>query len=495
LGPVHALYALASLGAASEADVLFALGAPLPETRRHALRVAEAMLDSPAVRERVYQAARDEDAAVRRQAAFTLGLLDTPQVVDALERVARRDGANPWSALAVLCSARGRAAAVAEALARQSDWRAPDPARGGMLEALAQQAGRQAQRAEMPTLLAAVRLVQTQDASLAERMLLAYVRGLAAVRSPLAEEIRRGAGRAGELLASARRRALALAGDENASLSRRVEAIAALAAADFAETREVLASLLDSRQPAPLQIAALRTLARYDPPEVAGVVIGAWAHLSPQVRGEAIETLFAREDRLPALLAAIDEKKIAPADLDPARIKLLLSRSPDKAQQLARSVLGRALAGTRDEVLRKYQGSLSRPGDPGRGKLAFQKTCASCHKLDGAGHEVGPDLAALRNRGADAILLALLDPNREVNPQYVNYSLRTLDGSVATGIIAAETATSVTLRRAEGVSESILRADIDELRSSGLSLMPEGLEKQLSVEDVADLIAYLLAPR
>ena len=102
-------------------------------------------------------------------------------------------------------------------------------------------------------------------------------------------------------------------------------------------------------------------------------------------------------------------------------------------------------------------------------------------------------MTTLQNRGAEAILLNVLDPNREVNPQYVNYLLVTTEGRTITGLVAAETATSVTLRRQENATDTILRANIEELRSTGLSIMPEGLEKQLDQQAIADLIAYLLS--
>src|SRR5262249_1033236 len=105
----------------------------------------------------------------------------------------------------------------------------------------------------------------------------------------------------------------------------------------------------------------------------------------------------------------------------------------------------------------------------------------------------GPSLAALQNRGAEAILLNVLDPNREVNPQYVNYVVMTKDGRTFTGMIAAETATSVTLKRGDNLSDTILRIDIDRIGSTGLSLMPEGLEQQIDRQGMADLIAYLMS--
>ncbi len=117
--------------------------------------------------------------------------------------------------------------------------------------------------------------------------------------------------------------------------------------------------------------------------------------------------------------------------------------------------------------------------------------CAACHKLEGVGTSIGADLAAVRNRGMEAVMLNILDPNREVKPQYLSYVLVTDEGKILTGMIKNETANSITIRRPDGTEETILRIHIEELRSSGLSFMPEGLEKQISLKAMADLLAYL----
>ena len=148
--------------------------------------------------------------------------------------------------------------------------------------------------------------------------------------------------------------------------------------------------------------------------------------------------------------------------------------------------------GRRQDVVEAYRDALSATGDISRGRQVFQKICATCHRLEGVGHEIGPNLASFRNRGAEAILVNVLDPNREVNPQYVNYVLITDDGRSMTGMIAAETANSVTLKRAEDVTDTVSASDIEQLRSTGLSIMPEGLEKQIDPAAMADLLAYLM---
>jgi putative heme-binding domain-containing protein len=123
----------------------------------------------------------------------------------------------------------------------------------------------------------------------------------------------------------------------------------------------------------------------------------------------------------------------------------------------------------------------------------FQKACSAYHQLEGVGTPIGAELNAIGNQGSETILLHILEPNREVKPQFLSYVLVTSTGRIVTGMITAETATGLTLRRADGTSETVLRVDIEELRSTGVSFMPEGLEKQIDVPAMADLLAYLKA--
>jgi putative heme-binding domain-containing protein len=214
--------------------------------------------------------------------------------------------------------------------------------------------------------------------------------------------------------------------------------------------------------------------------------------LSPRLRVQAAETMFARPERILALLKAIAAGDVSAGDVDPARLKQLASHKDAAIRQRAEKLLAGLKLSRRQDVVDAHRDVLEMAGDAERGQAAFKKVCAACHRVEGVGQELGPNLATVKSRGADAILVNLLDPSREVNPQFVNYVLVTDDGRTLTGMIAAETATSVTLRRAEGAGDTVLRVNIDELRGTGQSLMPDGMEKQLSKQDIADLIAYLL---
>jgi putative heme-binding domain-containing protein len=282
-----------------------------------------------------------------------------------------------------------------------------------------------------------------------------------------------------------------IAGDASRDPAERANALRSLALGSFDEAKDLLAKQIDPTEPQAVQIAAVATLAAFDRPEVGELLLDRFSVLSPAVRGEALEALFSRPDRIDALLARIEAKRLAPLDVDSARRKRLLDYPDERIAKRAAAIFGKSVNSERSEALQRYAAALEAPGDPDRGRTVFRKECANCHKLEGEGHEIGKDLKGIGARGAETILTNVLDPNREVDPAYLDFAVLTSDGRTSSGIVSAETATSVTLTRAGGTSETILRSDIESMKSSGLSIMPEGLERQIDVQAMADLIAYL----
>ena len=138
-----------------------------------------------------------------------------------------------------------------------------------------------------------------------------------------------------------------------------------------------------------------------------------------------------------------------------------------------------------------YKSALAIKGDPAAGKAVFVRACAVCHRMGDVGVDVGPNLGALAEKSPEALLIAILDPNRAFESRYAGFTVATVDGRLLTGLIGSETANAVTLRRQEGKEDVVLRRDIEEMAASGQSLMPEGLEKDVSPRDMADLLAYL----
>ena len=130
-------------------------------------------------------------------------------------------------------------------------------------------------------------------------------------------------------------------------------------------------------------------------------------------------------------------------------------------------------------------------GDSSKGKDGLPEGLRDLPPAEGVGTDVGPNLATVTGRTPEDLLVHILDPNREVAANYLNYNVATTDGRVLTGLIAEESANAVTLKRAEGVTDVVPRTRIEAIASTGLSLMPEGLETGLEPKDFADLIAYV----
>ena len=155
------------------------------------------------------------------------------------------------------------------------------------------------------------------------------------------------------------------------------------------------------------------------------------------------------------------------------------------------AIFGAGPSGDRAKVYEEHKSVLALAPNAENGRQVFKRACANCHRLDREGTPVGPDLFGIRNQPKEAILLHILVPEHEITPGFTAYIVTTKEGRVLTGLISSETATSLTLKQALGKEETILRQDIEELSSSKLSLMPQGVEKTVNSQEFADLLSYL----
>jgi putative heme-binding domain-containing protein len=173
------------------------------------------------------------------------------------------------------------------------------------------------------------------------------------------------------------------------------------------------------------------------------------------------------------------------------RRQRLLQSADAAVRERAAKLLAEVVNPDRQKVLAAFAPAASLDGDANRGKEHFTKLCATCHQINGVGNEVGPDLTALTDKSAEFLLTSIIDPNRAVEARYANYVADTKGGETLSGVLASETGNSVTLLGADGKSHVLLRADLKSLRSTGTSLMPEGLETGMKPQDLADLISFV----
>jgi putative heme-binding domain-containing protein len=489
---LHALYTLAGLGQLTEEILLPRLADDHPRVREHAVRLAESLAEtSAAIREKLLALAEDPELRVRYQLAFSLGELPpSAQRNRALVSIAKRDGADGYVRVAVLSSLGRGAGEVLAAIAADREFRDTVAGRE-FLASLAAHIGKQQQAEDVAELLKALaRLAKENSPALP-----AIVERLGAPNgSPLAQQVAIATGGKAEvLLQSLLAEAGRTAASEEAPLKARIAAIQRLRLSKFSEQRELLDQLLEPVVPTDLQSAVLATIGSYDAADAADLVLSRFAAFSPRLKGQATDVLLSREPWTLALLSAIEAGSVASGDVDPVRLKLLAEHRSETIRQRAAKLLAGAQLGKRADVVDAYRSALEGAGNAEAGKQVFTKICAACHRVGGVGHEIGPNLAAMKARGPEAILVNVLDPNREVNPQYLSYAVRLTDGRTLSGMITAETATGVTLRRAENLTDTVLRIDIEQLKSTGQSLMPEGMEKQIDQQAMADLLAFLKA--
>lgn len=252
-----------------------------------------------------------------------------------------------------------------------------------------------------------------------------------------------------------------------------------------------LAGLIHQREPQEIQIAAATALRQFTSSTVPVELLKSWSMMSPKLRSITSDILFSRAAWVEELIAQAENGQFNLADLDIIRQNGL--RNDRKWKDRVEKLFASSSFGSRGEVFETYRAALNLSGDKQKGKQVFAQSCAACHKLEGVGYELAPSLASFQFRGSEAFLQNIIEPNREVNPQYVSYTIVTADERVLSGMIQSESAASVTLVRGENQTDTIERSDIAEMKSSKLSLMPEGLEKQIDVQSMADLLAYLMS--
>jgi putative heme-binding domain-containing protein len=192
------------------------------------------------------------------------------------------------------------------------------------------------------------------------------------------------------------------------------------------------------------------------------------------------------------LLDAVAGGKIRATEINrPLRIRLMML-DDDDLRNRARALFS-APAGSPKEAVGRYQAAaMSLHGDADRGRQVFGRVCSICHQYRGSsGTQFGPDLGEVRSHAPMSLLVDVLDPNHSIADGYELWIVTLTDGSTLAGVMGHEAPTAVTLRVAGGIETVVPRTQIQSMRISDASAMPEGLEAQIDLQQMADLIAFL----
>jgi putative heme-binding domain-containing protein len=485
-----------------------ALRDPHPQLRRHALRLAERQVAhpgaDPALLAAMLDLTADPSPDVRSQLAFSLGAWPAERreaVAPALCELAWSDPQDPVMRTAIQSSLSGWADRFL------IQWWVQSAGRTGAddwVPHLVRQIIAECDRDQLMNVLTTLMDgAGDRDPSLlgvAKPIWMAVQRRDDSISAPQREDTAQARQRIERLEAAALERArhavdLLGGADPTQPPPLPVRDIERLAQVEPQRAVPLLLSWLGPQFPAEIQLASIRTLSQFRASEITQTYLEQWSSLSPRVRAVVGEALFSDPDSTQATLEAAVKGGIAASDLPLFRLQDLASRGTPPQRALAEQLLARAATSDRQAVVDHYRKSLQWPGDLPRGRQLFRQHCAGCHRVEGWGEPVGPELSSLAQKGADYLLTNILDPNLEVNPQFLNYVVLLHDGRTTSGMIVDESAASLTVQRADKERQSLLRSEIDQLRNTGRSLMPEGLEQSLSPQDMTDLLQYLMNVR
>lgn len=476
LARLHALCTLDGLGELTPAEVVRALADKIPGVRENALRLSETRF-APELLAAAVRLVDDPDAKVRLQLAFSLGASSDPLAGEALARLLKANANDPMIVAAVMSSAVPHLRTLAKV---------GEPSEPLLNTALGVN-DREALAALLGPDLTPTSLTRLLD------LLAQHNTSLDALRGTAADALAKMLVKADPIFAQAR----TTANDASASPADRIAAAALLSRnpASRADAMTALTAWLEPQHPAEVQAAAMRALGNTGAKEVPAALAKAWPACSPATREAAFGVWMSREPWAFDFVQRIERGELAASAVDTVQRARLIKHDTPRVRQLATKLFSAGTSAARGKVVDDYRAALSLKGDAAKGREVYLKTCAICHKHGSDGKDIGPDLASVIAHPPEKLLASILDPNADIQPGFNGYTCTLKSGEQIYGLVAAETANSVTMKLADASLKTVLRNQIASLQSQNLSLMPEGLEAAITKEDMANLIEFLRTPQ
>ncbi len=488
LARLQALRVLDGLGALRDNHLLKALQDADYRVREQAVLLSEVPgrngLLSGALWNQLAARASDPSVCVRYQLAFVLGEFPDPERIPVLAKILAGEDSR-WMRAAVLSSLASNGAEMLVMLAREPQF-ANRRNRAEHLELLAQMVGVEGSEPQVNSLLDFIERTST-EAWWGFPILSALGEGLHRTRSSLAlVDIK---SRLPRFFAAAQ----LLATTPSASEPVRLQAIRLLGVSPytFAEVGDMLLLSFGAGESPAIQAAVLATLGRYDDPRIARSLLARWPVLPPALRSQAANALLAYTNRIPEVLSGLESGQLSREDLPQPELNFLRTYADPGLRRRAVQLLG-PVPLHHPEAVQRYQGALRLKGLASRGREIFRTRCADCHQLGGQGNAVGSELGSVRVAGKEKLLLALLEPHASRRPGYNASAALTKPGEVLLGMVRGENLKTITLMQRSGVEAVWPRENIAETQVQSWSLMPDGLERGLSTQDMADLLDYLM---
>ena len=429
----------------SKEDVLEGLQSNKVSIRRMALKESEKF---PELFREVSELCTDPNFKVRLQVAYTLGEFEHDLAGEALASIAKKDGSDVFMAAAILSSAipHYRKLVRAQNLS--------------------------------PLIMEGLLKMHERFPNLAEEL------SISILNSKSNESKWRLLTHASPKIQNrARSAALTLATDENKPDLERVEAMALLGKEDV----DQLSILLKSSSSIEIQTAVIDQLSKTNSFEK---ILESWPGFEPRIKHSAEMAFLSKDDGTKILIKGLQSEKINTVELSSSCIERLKNHRNEKIRKQTNEIFSKSNSINKKLVYSKFKPSLSINGDYEKGKMHFLARCSTCHRLDDVGRDVGPNLKALSDKSRQSLFDAILNPSSSIEPQYLAYNIEH-KGENIFGLIQSETSNSLIVKLLDGTTRVVKRDEITNLQGTGKSIMPDGLEAGLSVEDFADLLGFL----
>ena len=429
----------------SKEDVFEGLQSNKVSIRRMALKESEKF---PELFREVSELCTDPNFKVRLQVAYTLGEFEHDLAGEALASIAKKDGSDVFMAAAILSSAipHYRKLVRAQNLS--------------------------------PLIMEGLLKMHERFPSLAEEL------SISILNSKSNESKWRLLTHASPKIQNrARSAALTLATDENKPDLERVEAMALLGKEDV----DQLSILLKSSSSIEIQTAVIDQLSKTNSFEK---ILESWPGFEPRIKHSAEMAFLSKDDGTKILIKGLQSEKINTVELSSSCIERLKNHRNEKIRKQTNEIFSKSNSINKKLVYSKFKPSLSINGDYEKGKMHFLARCSTCHRLDDVGRDVGPNLRALSDKSRQSLFDAILNPSSSIEPQYLAYNIEH-KGENIFGLIQSETSNSLIVKLLDGTTRVVKRDEITNLQGTGKSIMPDGLEAGLSVEDFADLLGFL----
>jgi putative membrane-bound dehydrogenase-like protein len=510
VGRLHALWTLSGLGKLETPVIRKALHDPEAGVRENAIVLAEPRLASSAeLTKDLITMADDPQPHVRLQLLATLALVNTPASQAVRDRLLFRDIEDKWFQLAALSASSDDAPRLFQKVAAAAGT--DSPGRTTLFRQVAAVIGSRGKSAEIERVLQNVATAKPEWWRTAS--LDGLAQGMRAKRDTLNASgaarltllrlfddgqitVRRASLRLLEITGlpagadSALERAAKTAQDGQADPDLRADAIGLLALSELGPRAEMLKTLVDPHQPEPVQAAAVRAVGKIKGDDTGKYLLAHWRTLTPAGRMEAADAMYLEPSRVKLLVAALQSGDVQPWTLAFRHTRRLIMYDDPVIRETARPLL-QPDAGAREKVVKRYQTALDLKADSARGKEVFKSVCSKCHRLENVGAEVGPDLNTVRHQPKQILLTDILIPSQSISQGYEAYVVETVSGGTLDGVLGGQSSASVTLRHEDGKEDVIQRKDIKQMYAINLSAMPADLDKQVDVQQMADLLEYL----